>query len=261
MNAAMDSLNIKIENDDSCSAYAVSAGSIQGNRETQQDHGYIHIEKANLFAVICDGMGGMQDGDLASKVAVEALEKCYKAGVSLKGADFLMFSLQKADSAVCSACKMRGGTTAVEILIAEKQLYWASAGDSSLYIIRSTEIVKVTRNHNYYLQLNALLNEGIIDKEYYETESVRGNALISYLGIGGLKVLDITNKPMPLLSGDFLLLATDGLTNCLSKSEIMDIINHSGDLEKSMEALFAMVQNKVEIQGIDNTTAILIKVL
>ena len=66
---------------------------------------------------------------------------------------------------------------------------------------------------------------------------------------------------MPLLSGDFLLLATDGLTNCLSKSEIMDIINHSGDLEKSMEALFAMVQNKVEIQGIDNTTAILIKVL
>lgn len=71
--------------------------------------------------------------------------------------------------------------------------------------------MQITTDHNYFFQLNEMLRNGEIDREQYRIEAQEGEALISYVGMGGLQWKDISRAPFVLRPKDTILICSDGL--------------------------------------------------
>lgn len=237
--------------------------SIIGTRGYQQDTYYMTSNRFGSLAVICDGMGGMEHGELASRKAVELLVSDFEELTQLDDpSEFLYCEAVKMDEQVAMLTDedgnvMDAGTTLVAVLVVENAAYWISVGDSRIYIIRNDEIFPVTRLHNYRFRLNEKLERQEITMEEYEEEEKQAEALISYIGMNGLELVDRNMLPFGMQCFDRILLCSDGLYKVLSEEEIMEVVheNHM-DLRKIPSELMKCVENSGRKQ-LDNTTVIL----
>ena len=240
--------------------YAVR--SVIGNRSEQQDCVGIVPENESLCAVVCDGMGGLNSGSSASTVAVEVMTDIFKK-INDDDAipEALMNSVDILDEAVFmltdeTGNRLESGTTIVCVIIRNKELFWMSVGDSRLYLIRNDELVQATRDHNYELYLDS------VSETYTPTEKdlEMSQALISFIGMGGISVMDVSSNPIELIKGDVILAASDGLYKALSDDEIKRIIKSYDDVEKSADEMLSAAE-KAAPDTRDNTSFILIKTL
>lgn len=236
-----------------------------GGRQDQQDTAYIYCDQDITFAIVCDGMGGTEDGAQASSIAVNSMRELLKQYIEHHSRGnivrFLAESMTELDSRVSHALgKKKGGTTAVAVMIQDGKLYWFSAGDSRLYICRGSELVQATRDHNYFLRLDELLKNGEISQEDYRRESEKGEALISYMGVGGLPVYDLTNVPLNVMEGDILLLTTDGLYKAIPQELILHILRGNDSLAAKADKLMSQITVLKSSVVLDNTTYALIEI-
>jgi protein phosphatase len=243
--------------------YEAALRSVVGTRDEQQDCAYVRSDSGGVFAVVCDGMGGMGDGGIASVTAVEKLKDLYFSkrtkeayhAFFLKAVDILderVFMLKDSEGG-----RRLAGTTIVAIAIENEELFWMSVGDSRLYILRKNEIARVTRDHNYLLRLDQMMREKSITKTQYDDEAPKGEALISYIGIGGVQVMDINEVPFPLLAGDAILLASDGLYRFLGDEEILPLLQAGGAADAADALIRGATEKAVRFQ--DNTTCVVVK--
>ena len=141
------------------------------------------------------------------------------------------------------------------------KLYWLSIGDSRIYIIRGEEMSQVNREHNYRLTLQESLRSGRITQEQYEAEEKRGraDALISYLGISQLNLMDINRAPLEMMDGDMVLLCSDGLFKSLNDSQIKALVKDNDiDMDIAADRLCQMALSKRR-GGQDNTSVLLLQ--
>lgn len=241
-----------------------------GNRESQQDaawvsESYDYIESRMLMAVVCDGMGGLEGGERASRLCVEKMHEVYSKVDDIKKdvPRFLAMMTDTLDQLVAKLENAEGkplgaGTTLVSIIIDDGDLYWASIGDSRIYIFTESGEMLLTRDHNYYMILSEQKKRGLIGDEIIETHPKR-EALVSYLGMNGIRYSDIPEKPIHLRDGDHILLCSDGLYRALSTAEMSRIILAEGDdMETAARKLvLAAVDKRRRHQ--DNTTAVVVK--
>ena len=239
-----------------------------GSRETQQDSLFVSPstvvtpEEAPVsIGVVCDGMGGMEDGERASHLAMELFVKDCKAMQAWEGVPALLYEeMLKIDDAVYNISESAGGagTTLVGVLASRNQMYWASVGDSRIYIHRNNEMLQVTRDHNYLLNLKEMAARGEITPEEIEAHHQK-EALISYMGIGSLSLMDINQNPFILRNGDMVLLCSDGLYKSLSDQEIRDIMrnNFINPEEAAKELVLTAFERNRERQ--DNTSVVLLQ--
>lgn len=235
-----------------------------GGREEQQDCACVIAREQELFAAVCDGMGGLSGGRLASRTAIAWLQEQYlKKDREEAFPAFLERMLEETDSRVFFleddySRKLHAGTTLVAAGIRDGFLYWLSVGDSRLYIKRGRELVQVTRDHNYLLELNSWLVAGKITRAQYEQERRKGEALISYIGMGGIEVFDLGKTPLLLQKDDLLLLTTDGLWKALEEKTIFQVLDEEQDLEWKVQRLAQEIQQPQTSR--DNMTFILLRV-
>ena len=245
--------------------------SATGNRKYQQDAVYVSgskkiaaNRKTRVMAAVCDGMGGMADGEKASRTAItmlkdgfEKIEKYPNVNIPL----FFQSGIKAIDKVIHDfheEGEKGSGTTMVAVITEENRLYWASVGDSRIYLLRGDEIKLVTRDHNYYLRLMQMVENGSMTKE----EAMRHRqkeALISFLGIGNVKLMDVIDKPFEMQTGDMVLLCSDGVTKTLSKDRIKMILkNDAVSMQKKAEILVeAAVRENTHSQ--DNTSVALLQ--
>lgn len=243
---------------------SLSAMSIMGQREEQQD-AYVYRQCPDrTIAIICDGMGGLQGGSAASKHVVKILaHDLERVDLSVDLYGFFQYELEKLDDEVYGlrgpdGRRIGAGTTAVAILLFQNQLHWFSVGDSMLYYIRQGEMHCFTRAHNYMLQLNQKKKNHEISEEVYLKESQKGEQLISYLGMGTAEIFDSNYRPLIVQQGDRLLLCTDGLYRTLSQEEIYSIMKQSGSTERICK-LFENAILAKRVRNQDNATWIVIQ--
>lgn len=245
---------------------SIAGSSIIGTRQYQQDFLYLYSDSCQVFGIVCDGMGGLNGGETASRMAVELLARDYlRRDVEEPLPDFFYREAVAMDRAVSglrdgNGNPMGAGTTVVAASIIGDQLYWLSVGDSKIYIIRNDEITAVTREHNYRLMLQEQLAAGRISQTEYDVEEKtrKAEALTSYIGMGGVKLADINQIPFSLLHGDLIVLCSDGVYKSLDESQIYSMVRDNDvDMAIAAERLTAMALEK-GARGQDNTSVVLI---
>ena len=235
--------------------------SLIGGRKYQEDSFNVAVTRAGaLMAVVCDGMGGLQRGSEASRLAVKQLF-AYSEGLSPLNDDVASCLRQAAIDTdldivdFCGTQNEKAGTTAVAALLIDNDAYWLSVGDSRIYLRRDNELFQITRDHNYAMELQQAVDAGEITQEQAMNVE-RPDALISFLGMGGLLLAD-TGK-ISLERGDTLVLCSDGLFKSVAHQEMCQMLDSFGsNVQACAEAL---VTSAVQLGGEhqDNTTVVVI---
>ena len=219
---------------------SISFASVIGSRDSQQDYVLtpqtygipeeLQRERGELV-VLCDGMGGMRGGANASQTCCRVMMESYYEGPPEEPNEFFQHAIRKADKAVAaltdeSGRPMNAGTTLLAVIVKDGLVYWASVGDSRIYRIRNRKLEMLTRDHNYLMRLMERVRLGEISEGTALNDPNR-EALISYIGIGNVELMDIYATGQELGWDDVILMCSDGLYKSLSRNEISAIVHSS----------------------------------
>lgn len=229
-------------------------------RKNNQDSYAIRVLDDNLaIAVICDGMGGAQAGNVASAVAVEAfaaaLESACKDGIppdAERKRELLRAACKAANTRVyelaCANPEYAGmGTTLVAALILSHEIYVVNVGDSRCYIWSEGELKQVTTDHSL---VQALVDIGDITPEEARTHPKK-NLITRALGIEegvASDVFQLERKPQSVL-----LLCSDGMSNVVADETIKEVLGRQMPPQPTAAELLSLA---VEQGAPDNVTII-----
>ncbi len=220
------------------------------------------------LAILADGMGGYNAGEVASGMATTLLGRQLEAafgrlGERRSGGDrrlrqgALEAEIAHANSAVYSAAQTQPqyagmGTTLVVALFHGDSLTVAHIGDSRLYRLRGGELQLLTRDHSL---LQEQLDSGLLSLEQARHAENR-NLVTRALGVDPSVEAEI--KEVDTRAGDVYLLCSDGLNDMIDDEEIGAILRRrSGDLE---QAAVQLVQRANDSGGRDNVSLILVRI-
>ncbi len=214
--------------------------------------------EAQGFCILADGMGGHNAGEVASSMATKIISN-ELAQSDLHGGENeivsqITASLDYANNEIyrksISSRETSGmGTTAVVVYINGSTAYIANIGDSRAYLIDREEMRQITVDHSI---VQNLLDSGSITPQEARNHPEK-NIITKALGTEPCEDYDIFE--FPLRQGDKILLCSDGLTDMLEDSRIIDIIRSNESDEAAVNSLIAAAN---EDGGKDNITAILI---
>jgi len=231
-----------------------------GDRAKQEDAYCVSFVKGIFLATVCDGMGGYFGGEYASKAAVNFLHTKFEKQPEADSS-FFINSLTDIDSEVKSLKTsdehlVKGGTTIVSVLIDGDRINWFSVGDSRLYIIRNHEMIQVTKDHNYGERLIELMKQNKIKQSQIDMKNVRHDALTSYVGMGGIKIFDISLSDFHLENDDVIILMSDGLYKSIDVNRIS--LFQNAEVNEMINSILRIIETDNTGKR-DNTTFILIK--
>ena len=215
------------------------------------------LEKG-LFVTVCDGMGGMKDGKLASETAIRSFRNSFSMLDCSGNIDAqLEKAVYQASSEVEAAIGGDGGSTVVAGIIYQEKLSFVSVGVSFFYLFRNGVLNRINREHNLchqkYLEV---VQDGDMDPGNYH-EDEEANALTEFLGMIGMYDVDASVRPLPLMEGDVLLLCSDGVGGVLSEEEIINILSLRSEQDMCRQMESAVLAHKKKHQ--DNYTALIVK--
>lgn len=220
----------------------------RGGRDTQQDAVLVSDE---LFAV-ADGIGGLQNGEVASRLALDTLGASFAVDHSASG---LLNAGREANGAVWRQATVNGGdatmgtTLAVVAMTSDTGAVVLHAGDSRLYLLRSGHLDQLTHDHTVVADM---IRAGELSEEEARTHPHR-HVLTRALGV--CPDVEMDHAGVPCQPGDRLMLCTDGLFKALSPGELHAALASDGEPQQSADRL---VTNAVERGAEDNVTALVI---
>lgn len=195
-----------------------------GCREKQEDSYRVKYFPDGLLVVVADGMGGHHCGELASAEAVRAFEDFFaeSASLGLSVSERLQSALIAANESVGRAfadCCRCGGTTLVAAFIGQGVIRWVSVGDSPLLLWRGGRLLRLNADHS----LRAVLMEYVSAGTMSHSDAMRsGHQLRSALTGGEIAMVDAPATPQPLLPGDRIIVASDGVDELLLSPVLTD---------------------------------------
>ena len=205
-----------------------------------------------LFAV-ADGMGGAKAGEVASAVAVEAVEGATESGepVEAQLATIVRQANRRIyDLAVADESRRGMGTTLTLAKVHGDEVSLAHVGDSRAYRLRGGELEQLTRDHSLVAELE---RSGQITPEAAEHHPQRS---IITRALGPEPDVEVDTYTLAGREGDLFLICSDGLTSMISDDEVGSILRSAGSLDEAADEL---VRAANQSGGKDNITVILFR--
>jgi PPM family protein phosphatase len=208
------------------------------------------VVRPPLFAV-ADGMGGAKAGEVASAVAVEAVEG---ARDSAEPAEAQLASIVRDanrriyDLAVADESRRGMGTTLTLAKVHGDEVSLAHVGDSRAYRMRDGELAQLTRDHSLVAELE---RSGQITAEAAEHHPQRS---IITRALGPEPDVEVDTYTLAGRDGDVFLICSDGLTSMISDDEVASILSSASSLDEAADTL---VRAANQSGGKDNITVIL----
>lgn len=233
-----------------------------GKKRTLNEDSFFADTVQNVhIAIVCDGVGGANGGEVASAAAVKNFIETFNElnQLSVKHDDILSVAVIRANDVIYSLAKdhkgLKGMATTIAACIfdeSENEYYIINVGDSRVYLIdelSSGGIQQITKDHSY---VQDLVENGTLTKEEAEVHPNK-NVITRALGIDALVAVDFYKKKY---TSGILLLCSDGLYNYVSDSDIQKYVSQYDDVAHCLNELIAKAN---ENGGGDNITVVIIK--
>jgi len=245
-------------------ATATDAGRVRPHNEDS-----IAADAEIGWAVIADGMGGYNAGEVASSIAVatlsseikRALEAHVPHGIDIEGEPLAVKLIReitaKANAAIYQAARTRPqyagmGTTLVMALFYDQRMTVGHVGDSRLYRLRTGRFEQITRDHSL---LQQQIDGGVLTREQARYSKNR-NLVTRAVGVDPEVETEVHTYAVE--PGDIYLLCSDGLSDMIPDQDIHDTL---GALQSNLPlAARQLVQSANDSGGHDNISVILVRV-
>ncbi|MFZ4859442.1 MAG: Stp1/IreP family PP2C-type Ser/Thr phosphatase [Desulfuromonadaceae bacterium] len=227
----------------------------KGARRSNNEDAFVILANER-YCSVADGMGGAAAGEVASKIFVDTVLELFS--------DITSQSEQEVDSTIREAFLQGNeriilsakanpsyegmGCTAEVIAFFDERYTIGHVGDSRTYLFRGGELSQITKDHSY---VQHQVDQGLISAEEARTHTMK-NVVLRALGIDESLSLDIIRGRV--LPGDIYLLCSDGLSDMLSDSTIVDVLETSFVLEQKVDML---IKGAIAAGGKDNVTVVL----
>ncbi|MCC6996798.1 MAG: protein phosphatase 2C domain-containing protein [Deltaproteobacteria bacterium] len=236
--------------------YYHSVTDVGRQREANEDsRAEYALGDGGVLLVVADGMGGHENGEVASRIAVEALGQIFQNSPAPDPRDKLKNGMLVANQRIVSEAerlKVEGmGTTAVAAYVRGSRAYVAHVGDSRLYHVRDGALIWRTTDHT---RVQKMVQMGILSAEEakdHPDANVVSRALgFAQLADGSALEPEVQDEPLDLRPGDSLILCTDGLYDGVTDAEVAQTV--AGRTAK--DGAQALVDLANERGGHDNIT-------
>ncbi|MDL2253206.1 Stp1/IreP family PP2C-type Ser/Thr phosphatase [Ruminococcaceae bacterium OttesenSCG-928-I18] len=228
------------------------------SRAENQDNfrsGYLPLEGA--WGIVCDGMGGAQNGRLASQLASESIEEQFLQGlladIEPDAVQELMERAVQLANAEVFARSGNGeqvmGTTVVCAIIKDGSLHLCHVGDSRAYLFEQNRLTQLTRDHS---MVQELVDSGALTEDEASHHPEK-NVITRALGVE--EKVETTYSRRPFLPGSLLLLCSDGLTNMVPEERIAEILGTVDFFDMPNE----LVSDALLAGGSDNITVLILE--
>jgi serine/threonine protein phosphatase PrpC len=228
-------------------------------RLVNEDRSVVQIDlNGFVLAIVADGMGGHQAGDIASQMAIEVIQKHLQTLEKDMSIDMCKAALQSAivsaNQTIYEFAQNREqyhgmGTTVVAILANEQFLAIGHIGDSRAYLVTADTMTQLTEDHSLVTEL---LKSGQITAEE-ANHHPRRNVLTRALGTDANVEVEVGHYEWQ--QNDIVLMCSDGLSGQLDSHEIFSILHTEQDLNMKADQL---VKEALGAGGDDNISVILL---
>jgi protein phosphatase len=259
-NKAPDSTKSRSSNNENfCAVYTVSeTGPARDHNEDSIAFSFPENDKQNLIAVVADGMGGHNAGEVASKMACDLLlDYCLKNWQEQAPEKLLqkafMTAHQKIVEAGNSNSDQKGmGTTATSVIIRKNVCYIGHIGDSRVYLFRNGTLKQLSTDHTL---VNQMFESGEITEIERDHHPMK-NVLLQAFGTTPTIQPQIPPEGWTINEGDRLLLCSDGVYDVLNEGDINDLL-----LMKQPEFVLECLSSAATSRNVsDNFSALLIEI-
>ncbi len=220
---------------------------------------YGTLEDGTAWALVCDGMGGVHGGQLASTIAAdmvsEKIKKCYNPSMSVSSLENLLLSAVTTANVIVYDrgdvdYNLKGmGTTIVASIAKDNEACIAHVGDSRAYITDGKEIRQVTKDHSL---VQEMYDSGKISADELENHPQK-NIITRAMGVS--EGVEIDFNYVCLNKNEALILCSDGLSGLVSKERILEIYNNT-DFDCLAEEY---IKEANKLGGKDNITVVVMK--
>ena len=237
--------------------FLTDRGQIRSHNE--DSGGFFHNPFNQYLAIIADGMGGHQAGDIASQVATSIIREKWQESnnfnVPEEAEAWLKEKVLEINKSIYDQSNQNEayqgmGTTVVISICTDDFITIAHIGDSRCYMLNENGFKQMTEDHSL---VNELIRSGEIsveDAEYHP----RKNVLLRALGTEEQVVSDVQSISWEI--GDKLLLCSDGLTNKLADDELGELLHSDYSIEETGQK---MVDLANERGGEDNISLVIVE--
>lgn len=218
---------------------------------------YGSLDNNVVYAVVCDGMGGANGGNVASNIAVDIISKRIRDGyadgqVPHSPANLLASAMAAANIEIFDKGKSDPvyegmGTTVVVVIVCDNVAYISHVGDSRLYLYRHGTLQQITRDHSV---VQEMVESGQLTEEQARSHP-RKHFITRALGVVAMEEGEYDE--LPLEDGDRLLLCTDGLTNMINDNVMSDILDGGEPVVENL------IKAALDGGGADNITAVFLE--
>lgn len=226
----------------------------QGRHRTRNEDA-IAWDVGSRFAVLADGVGGRNSGDVASRLVVSILEDRLRAARDDDVERRLAAAVSEANSQIyrhSHAYPIHAGmgSTVVAVHLLARQLVVAHVGDSRLYRFRAGVLECLTRDHSL---VQELVSDGLLTPE---EARVSGHRNIITRALGSAPAVNVELRRHDTRAGDRLLLCSDGLSDLATDDEIAAVLARGTEPEVTALDLVAMANAR---GGTDNISVIIVE--
>lgn len=251
--------------------YKIAAHTDVGiKKKTNQDSVLIKVAHTDCgkvcFAAVCDGMGGLAKGELASATLVRQLNQWFekdfsiilKDGITIdrleKSWRDLVYGANQKISTYGNSIHVDMGTTMVLLLIVNNHYYIANVGDSRIYAIRD-ELVQITKDQTF---VQREMDEGRMTMEEAMVDP-RRNMLLQC--VGASEVIEPVFHDGDIMPGTIFLLCSDGFRHVISNEEMYEYLSpyRLFNEQQMVENLTYLVDLDKYRNEVDNISAVLIR--
>ena len=239
------------------SRYLAGGLSEKGRRESNEDAAILAVlppaSALRAFAVLSDGMGGHNAGEVASRLAVEIFKEKVQAFAARPDAQSLPPATIEAEirewiaevnreiyqrGKASAEQKGMGATLAFAMVLADDRLVVANVGDSKIFVVSGLSVRQLSVDHTALAEQRRALGSDSVAPED-DASNPFAHALTRSLG-QEKKVVPDVRSDVTLGPGDVVILTTDGVTDVLEAERFLTALETTGGLQEAAEEIYRL---------------------